>query len=103
MYKQIHCTHSAHTPVTHYPLTTTPFTVRTLSPVHYLPPTTHTQLQFVAPTAEEFDLLQRQLKARLSDGQGETIYEVGVGGELSTVSAASCTVSVCTVTLLVYR
>ncbi len=38
------------------------------------------QLQFVAPTAEEFDLLQRQMKARLSDGQGETIYEIGLGG-----------------------
>ncbi len=44
--------------------------------------TTHTplQLQFVAPTAEEFDLLQRQMKARLSEGQGETIFEIGLGG-----------------------
>lgn len=38
------------------------------------------QLQFVAPSAEEFDFLQRQMKARLGDGQGETIYEIGLGG-----------------------
>ena len=38
------------------------------------------QLQFVSPSAEEFDILQRQLKARIEEGQGETICEVGVGG-----------------------
>lgn len=40
----------------------------------------HTQLQFVSPSAEEFDILQRQMKARIEEGQGETIYEIGVGG-----------------------
>lgn len=38
------------------------------------------QLQFVSPSAEEFDVLQRQLKARLEEGQGEAIYEIGMGG-----------------------
>ena len=39
-----------------------------------------TQLQYVSPGAEEFDTLQRQMKARIEEGQGETIYEIGVGG-----------------------
>ena len=34
----------------------------------------------MSPSAEEFDILQRQLKARIEEGQGETICEVGVGG-----------------------
>jgi len=38
------------------------------------------KLQFVSPSAEEFDILQRQMKARIEEGQGETIYEIGVGG-----------------------
>ena len=39
------------------------------------------QLQFVEPTAEEFDILLTQLKERMDRGQGETIYEIGIGGE----------------------
>ena len=38
------------------------------------------QVQFVAPTSEEFDLLLRQMRERLDNGQGETIYELGIGG-----------------------
>lgn len=39
----------------------------------------NSNLQFVSPSAEEFDVLQRQLKARLEEGQGEAIYEIGMG------------------------
>ena len=35
----------------------------------------------MAPTAEEFEVLLSQLKARMDRGQGETIYEIGIGGE----------------------
>lgn len=41
------------------------------------------KLQFVAPTSEEFDILLTQLKERLDKGQGETIYEIGIGGGCS--------------------
>ena len=40
------------------------------------------QLQFLSPTTDEFDSLQCQMKARISEGQGETIYEIGTGGSL---------------------
>jgi len=43
----------------------------------------------VSPSAEEFDILQRQLKARIEEGQGETICEVGVGGRDSSPSNLS--------------
>ncbi|CAB3359760.1 Hypothetical predicted protein [Cloeon dipterum] len=33
----------------------------------------------VSPTSEQFDLLLRQLRERLDDGRGETIYEIGIG------------------------
>ncbi|XP_021933166.1 GTP-binding protein 1 isoform X1 [Zootermopsis nevadensis] len=33
----------------------------------------------ISPNEKQFDLLQRQLKERLEDGRGETIYDVGVG------------------------
>lgn len=35
----------------------------------------------MAPTAEEFEMLLTQLKERMDRGQGETIYEIGVGGK----------------------
>ncbi|XP_022089403.1 GTP-binding protein 1-like [Acanthaster planci] len=35
----------------------------------------------VSPSTEMFDLLQKQLKQRLDDGQGETIYEIGQAGD----------------------
>lgn len=44
----------------------------------------------MAPNEEEFDLLQRQMKARLSDGQGETIYEIGLGGILLHAQYSTC-------------
>lgn len=49
-------------------------------PLFFSPAVLPSQLQFVSPSAEEFDILQRQLKARIEEGQGETICEVGVGG-----------------------
>ncbi len=39
------------------------------------------QLQMVAPTAEEFDILAQHMRERLDKGQGETIYELGIGGK----------------------
>lgn len=33
----------------------------------------------MSPTSEQFDLLLRQLRERLEDGRGETIYEIGIG------------------------
>ena len=36
-----------------------------------------------SPDADTFESLQRQLVSRLEEGQGETIYEVGAGGELT--------------------
>ena len=46
------------------------------------------QLQLIEPSAELFDVLREQLAARLRDGHGETIYEVGSGG-LSTLKLCS--------------
>lgn len=41
------------------------------------------KLQFVSPSGEEFEALQWQLRARMDEGQGEAIYEVGIGGGCS--------------------
>ena len=35
----------------------------------------------MSPSADEFDGLQRQMKARLEEGQGEAFYEIGVGSK----------------------
>ncbi|XP_033631063.1 GTP-binding protein 1-like [Asterias rubens] len=37
--------------------------------------------KLVSPSTEMYDLLQKQLKQRLDDGQGETVYEIGQGGD----------------------
>ena len=37
----------------------------------------------MAPSAEEFEIFKRQMKVRLNEGQGEAMYEVGIGGEYS--------------------
>ena len=34
----------------------------------------------MSPSADEFDNLQTQMKIRINEGQGETIYEIGTGG-----------------------
>ena len=39
-----------------------------------------TQLQYVSPDDEEFEQLKEQMLTQLEEGQGETIYEIGVGG-----------------------
>ena len=39
------------------------------------------QMALISPTDEQFDILLHKLKERLDEGHGETIYEVGVGGE----------------------
>lgn len=36
----------------------------------------------MSPSSEEFDLLQEDVRTRIMDTQGETIYEVGTGGKL---------------------
>lgn len=38
-------------------------------------------MALISPTDEQFDILLHKLKERLDEGHGETIYEVGVGGE----------------------
>ena len=38
------------------------------------------QLAMISPDDEQFDLLLHKLKERLDEGHGETIYEIGVGG-----------------------
>lgn len=40
-------------------------------------------MALISPTDEQFDILLHKLKERLDEGHGETIYEVGVGGERS--------------------
>ena len=39
----------------------------------------------MSPTASEFEKLQSQMKARMSEGQGETIYEIGTGGKVTSI------------------
>ena len=39
------------------------------------------QLALVSPDDDQFDVLHQKLMERLEEGQGETIYELGVGGE----------------------
>ena len=34
----------------------------------------------MSPNDEEYDMLLRQLRARIQEGNGETLYEIGVGG-----------------------
>ena len=38
-------------------------------------------MALIGPTDEQFDILLHKLKERLDEGHGETIYEVGIGGE----------------------
>lgn len=38
-------------------------------------------MALISPTDEQFDILLHKLKERLDEGHGETIYEVGIGGE----------------------
>ena len=38
-------------------------------------------MALISPNDEQFDLLLHKLKERLEEGHGETIYEIGVGGE----------------------
>lgn len=38
-------------------------------------------MALISPDDEQFDFLLHKLKMRLDEGHGETIYEVGVGGE----------------------
>lgn len=38
-------------------------------------------MALISPDDEQFDFLLHKLKERLDEGHGETIYEVGVGGE----------------------
>ena len=40
------------------------------------------QVSLLSPSDEQFDVLLQKLMERLEEGQGETIYEIGVGGEL---------------------
>ena len=40
-------------------------------------------MALISPDDEQFDFLLHKLKERLDEGHGETIYEVGVGGEQS--------------------
>lgn len=44
------------------------------------------QTALVSPNEKQFDLLQQQLKERLEDGRGETIFDVGVGEGISTAT-----------------
>ena len=38
------------------------------------------RFQMVEPSDEMMEILAEQMKARLRDGHGETIYELGTGG-----------------------
>ena len=44
----------------------------------------------MSPTADEFEHLQSQMKGRMKEGQGETIYEIGTGGDVHTVDTVIC-------------
>lgn len=37
------------------------------------------KLVLVSPSEEQFELLRKQLKDRIDDSRGETIYEIGIG------------------------
>lgn len=39
------------------------------------------QGHLISPNNEEYDIIVDMIKERLDEGQGETIYEVGTGGE----------------------
>ena len=38
------------------------------------------QLALVSPSNEEFEMLLEEIRTRIMETQGETIYELGVGG-----------------------
>ena len=40
------------------------------------------QTALVSPSNEEYEYIMEIIKERVEEGQGETIYEVGVGGEI---------------------
>lgn len=40
-------------------------------------------MALVSPTNEEYDMLIDRLKERIMENQGETIYEIGVGGKIN--------------------
>ena len=44
-------------------------------------------MSLLSPSDEQFDVLLQKLMERLEEGQGETIYEIGVGGELEKKSS----------------
>ncbi|XP_028395148.1 GTP-binding protein 1-like [Dendronephthya gigantea] len=51
----------------------------------------------ISPNDDEYDLLLRQLQQRLQDGNGETLYEVGVGdGDASGLSKEDLAASIAT-------
>lgn len=37
-------------------------------------------MALVSPNSEEYEFLVETIKTRVEDSQGETIYEIGVGG-----------------------
>lgn len=39
------------------------------------------QTALVSPTNDEYEFIVESIKERVEEGQGETIYEVGTGGE----------------------
>lgn len=55
--------------------------------MHSLPLTF--QLVLVSPTAKQYDLLLRHLRARIDEGCGETIYGIGMAsGKVDTSNIA---------------
>ena len=38
-------------------------------------------MALISPDDDQFDILLHKLKERMDEGHGETIYEIGVGGE----------------------
>lgn len=56
----------------------------------------------VSPTHEQFDLLKKQLEARIADSGGETIFDIGVGnGEDNGIDLDEYAASVATLQSLV--
>ena len=52
------------------------------------------QHQLTSPDADTFEILQKELVSRLDEGQGETIYEVGGGGQSCLYTVHVCGVYV---------
>ena len=50
----------------------------------------------MSPDEDQYEFLLQQLRQRIEEGQGETIYEIGLGGNLFTLTllAPAC-LSVC--------